>query len=64
MKNRITFLFLVASSFAFAQSTIDKADKLFNRMWYKEASVLYETELGKIERKNKGFRGDYGGSGA
>jgi outer membrane protein OmpA-like peptidoglycan-associated protein len=53
MKNTITLLFLFTISISFAQSSTKKADKLFDRMWYKEASVLYELEINKIERKNK-----------
>jgi len=55
MKNTITLLFLFTISISFAQSSTKKADKLFDRMWYKEASVLYELELNKIERKDKEF---------
>ncbi|WP_396601899.1 OmpA family protein [Algibacter sp. R77976] len=52
MKNTITLLLLFTISFSFSQSSNKKADKLFERMWYKEASVLYELELSKFERKN------------
>ncbi|MDP5157863.1 MAG: OmpA family protein [Flaviramulus sp.] len=55
MKNTITLLLLFTISISFSQSSTKKADKLFERMWYKEASVLYELELGKFERKNKKF---------
>ena len=53
MKNTITLLLLFTISISFSQSSTKKADKLFERMWYKEASVLYELELGKFVRKNK-----------
>ena len=53
MKNTITLILLFTISISFSQSSTKKADKLFNRMWYKEASALYELELNKIERKNK-----------
>jgi outer membrane protein OmpA-like peptidoglycan-associated protein len=46
---------LATVSITSAQTSNEKADKLFDRMWYKEASVLYELELKKAERKNKGF---------
>ncbi|MDN3665739.1 OmpA family protein [Algibacter miyuki] len=52
MKNTITLLFLFTISISFAQSSTRKADKLFDRMWYKEASALYEFELNKIDRRN------------
>ncbi|MFD1614216.1 OmpA family protein [Gelatiniphilus marinus] len=52
MKNTITLLLLFTISISFSQSSTKKADKLFDRMWYKEASVLYELELNKIERRN------------
>lgn len=53
MKNTITLLLLFTISISFSQSSTKKADKLFDRMWYKEASVLYDLELKKFERKNK-----------
>ncbi|WP_298498795.1 OmpA family protein [uncultured Algibacter sp.] len=53
MKNTITLLLLFTISISFSQSSSKRADKLFERMWYKEASVLYELELNKFERKNK-----------
>lgn len=53
MKNIITLLLLITVSTSFSQSSSKKADKLFDRMWYKEASDLYELELKKIESKNK-----------
>ncbi|XMO88124.1 OmpA family protein [Algibacter sp. AS12] len=53
MKNTITLLLLFTISISFSQSSNKRADKLFDRMWYKEASVLYELELNKFERKNK-----------
>ncbi len=55
MKNIITLLFLATASITMAQNSNEKADKLFDRMWYKEASALYELELKKAERKKKGF---------
>ncbi len=39
----ITLLFVTAS--AVAQKSTKKADKLFNRMWYKEAALLYEAAI-------------------
>lgn len=53
MKNTITLLLLFTISISFSQSSTKKADKLFERMWYKEASTLYELELKKIEKRNK-----------
>ncbi|MFS4482122.1 OmpA family protein [Hyunsoonleella sp. 2307UL5-6] len=55
MKNIITLLFLATASITLAQTSNEKADRLFDRMWYKDASSLYELELKKAERKNKGF---------
>ena len=52
MKNIITLLLLFTVTISFSQSSSKKADKLFDRMWYKEASALYELELKKIESKN------------
>ena len=53
MKNTITLLLLFTFSISFSQSSTKKADKLFDRMWYKEAAVLYEVELKKMERKDE-----------
>ncbi|GGD25028.1 OmpA family protein [Hyunsoonleella pacifica] len=55
MKNIITLLLLAAVSIIQAQNSNEKADRLFDRMWYKEASALYELELKKAERKNENF---------
>lgn len=52
MKNIITLLLLFTVTISFSQSSSKKADKLFDRMWYKEASALFELELKKIESKN------------
>ena len=61
MKNTILIFLLFVASFSFAQSenfqdstfTADsktkKADRLFERMWYKEAALLYQVELNKVE---------------
>ncbi len=35
------------------KTSTPKADKLFKRMWYKEAAELYERELGKLNKKTK-----------
>ncbi len=53
MKNTITFLVLITFGISFAQVSTKKADKLFDRMWYKEASVLYELALQKTENRRK-----------
>lgn len=58
MKNIITLLILCAINFSFAQNSEKKADRLFDRMWYKEAAVLYEIELKKFEKNNKKFKSD------
>lgn len=56
MKNIITtIIILCAISCSFAQnsstkSSTPKADKLFHRMWYKEAAALYEREFEKLEK--------------
>ena len=55
MKKIITLLILCAVSLSFAQSTTKKADRLFNRMWYKEAASLYELEAKKVGNRDKGF---------
>jgi len=53
MKNTITLILLFTINISFSQSSTKRADKLFDRMWYKEASVLYELELNKVEKRNK-----------
>lgn len=53
MKNTITLLLLLAFGISFSQGSSKKADRLFEKMWYKEASVLYELELSKLEKSNK-----------
>ncbi len=55
MKTIITLLVVLFVSAVFSQSQIEKADKLFDRMWYKEASVMYEKELSKLDRKTEEF---------
>lgn len=53
MRNTITLLtILVAINSFFAQNSTKKADRLFDRMWYKEAAVLYEKEAQKLETKS------------
>ncbi len=59
MKNTILIFLILATSFSFSQSQIfpdttinansktKKADRLFERMWYKEAALLYEVEINK-----------------
>ncbi len=54
MKNTITLILLFTMSFSFAQNST-KADKMFERMWYKEAAASYEFELNKIEKSDKDF---------
>jgi len=56
MKNTITIVLLCALHFSFAQTSNKKADKLFDRMWYKEAASLYESELKSVNKKNKTFK--------
>ncbi|MDT0558501.1 OmpA family protein [Ichthyenterobacterium sp. W332] len=54
MKNIITILLISATSLMFAQkSSTEKADRLFDRMWYKEASVLYEAQAQKLADNDK-----------
>ncbi|GER60131.1 cell envelope biogenesis protein OmpA [Patiriisocius marinus] len=55
MKNTITILLLCALHFSFAQSSTKKADKLFDRMWYKEAAALYEAEIKSLDTNSKSF---------
>ncbi|WP_194765655.1 OmpA family protein [Tamlana sp. I1] len=51
MKNIITLLILCGITFVYGQqSTTKRADRLFDRMWYKEAAVLYENEVRKLEK--------------
>ncbi|WP_406683383.1 OmpA family protein [Seonamhaeicola sp. MEBiC1930] len=52
MKKILIITVLCLSSFAFSQSRISKADKLFDKLWYKEAAVLYETEVRALEDKS------------
>ncbi len=52
MKNIITLLLLFAFGMSFSQSKWKKADRLFEKMWYKEASVLYELELKSLEKNS------------
>ena len=43
MKYLITILSVLAVTVLTAQgSTTERADRLFDRMWYKDASVLYD----------------------
>lgn len=53
MKNIITLLLLCVLNVSFAQKSDHKADRLFDKMWYKEAAILYEIELKKFERNEK-----------
>lgn len=54
MKNTITLLILCAITFSYGQnSSTEKADRLFDKMWYKEAAVLYENKIQKLEKRNK-----------
>ncbi|GAA3618940.1 OmpA family protein [Flavivirga jejuensis] len=55
MKKIITILILGAVSLSFAQSATKKADRLFEKMWYKDAAVLYELEAKKFDNKNNKF---------
>ena len=52
MKNKILIITLISVLNAFSQNSSSKADKLFERMWYKEAAELYELKLKKIEKKD------------
>ncbi|NMH88456.1 OmpA family protein [Flavivirga algicola] len=54
MKTIVTIIMFCVISFSFSQNAVKKADRLFDTMWYKEAAVLYELELNKIERRNQG----------
>ncbi|WP_095075032.1 OmpA family protein [Tenacibaculum jejuense] len=62
MKKSIILIFVLSVlNFSYAQnfvsdsleieSSTPKADKLFKRMWYKEAAQAYETELNSLNRK-------------
>ena len=62
MKKSIILLFVLGMfSATYAQnflsdsiadnSSTPQADKLFKRMWYKEAAELYERELSSLDRK-------------
>ncbi|WP_166966820.1 OmpA family protein [Yeosuana marina] len=56
MKNTVTILMLCATVFSYAQkSSTERADRLFDRMWYKEAATLYEYEIKKLDKKNDTF---------
>ncbi|MGY0393211.1 OmpA family protein [Bizionia sp. KMM 8389] len=53
MKKIITLLIVFGVTFTYAQSSSTaKADRLFDKMWYKEAAVLYANEVRKIEKGN------------
>ncbi len=55
MKNIITILLLCIFTYTNAQkSSTEKADRLYERMWYKEAAALYEIELKRIDKKTSG----------
>lgn len=47
MKKIITLVLLFLVVLSYGQSDRSKADKLFDRLWYKEAAQLYERELKK-----------------
>lgn len=51
MKKILILTVLFLSGFAFSQSD-SKADKLFNKLWYKEAAILYELELKSNQNKS------------
>ncbi len=59
MKKIITIITLSAISFSFAQSRTKKADRLFDRMWYKESAVLYEQEVSRITSKENKNEASY-----
>lgn len=65
MKNIITtIIILCAINYSFAQnsstkSTTPKADKLFKRMWYKEAATLYEKKYKKLNKLNDTNKNEY-----
>lgn len=71
MKNTITIILLFAISFSLGQnqtkrtksindsltkSTTKRADRLFERMWYKEAAALYKDAVTKEENKKSSKR--------
>ena len=47
MKKITTIILVLLFGFTFGQTNNKKADKLFERLWYKEAASLYEQELKK-----------------
>ena len=47
MKNITKIIIVLLVSFSYGQTKNTKADKLFDRLWYKEAAELYEKELKK-----------------
>ncbi|OBQ55974.1 OmpA family protein [Tamlana sp. s12] len=50
MKKIITLFILCSLTAASAQnSSTERADRLFDKLWYKEAAVLYENEVKKLE---------------
>ena len=54
MKYLITILSVLAVTVLTAQgSTTERADRLFDRMWYKDASVLYDMEAQKLYKSTK-----------
>ncbi|WP_248723553.1 OmpA family protein [Seonamhaeicola sp. ML3] len=59
MRKILIITVLCLSSFGFSQSGIKKADKLFDKLWYKEAAVLYETELRTFLNKSDYDEAEY-----
>ena len=50
MKYIITIILIIVTTFGFAQSKYNKADRLFDKMWYVEAATEYEKAIDKGDR--------------
>ncbi|TYA71346.1 OmpA family protein [Seonamhaeicola marinus] len=59
MKKVLIITVLCLSGLGYAQSGTKKADKLFDKLWYKEAAVLYETHLRALQNKSTFNEAEY-----
>lgn len=59
MKKILLITILCVANFVFSQGETKKADKLFERLWYKEAAVLYEAKARALENKDSKDAGKY-----
>lgn len=59
MKKILIITVLCLTGLGYSQSGTKKADKLFDKLWYKEAAVLYEAELKAVQNKNAFNESEY-----